>query len=257
MLAEQHSAVCVGPTNMPDLPASLQDAIFCRCDVKSQYSLAQTCRVFWNLYHHVKCVPLYPGCQPTYKYTACHKWRQDATEAAAARFARQFRADMPIKALKPTFLPDNDSCYHASLVGHLSQRHLHFLLQHPQPEQAWAYGYFSEHAVNRLDEALKVDANNATRIVLFTLKVYHSRQAGFSDDELDKLGAVFRSFPIHTRLWLWETPLAEGSDETVTLICEPYWQLMSPSKQASCMEWNTQDAESIDHVAELSEILDC
>ena len=173
-------------------------------------------------------------------------WRREVTNYAAARFSGRFRADMQLKPMNPTFLPSNDSCYHASVVGHLSQRHLQYLLQHPDPDS----GGFAEYAVGQLVEALKVDASNNTRVVLLTLKVYHSRQAGFSDDELDKLGAVFDSFPSHTRFWLWDSPL-----QPATLICEPVWQLLSPSKQVSCMYWDVQDPECIDAVAELSEVL--
>ena len=236
---------------MPDLPASLQEAIFCHCDSKSQFALAQTSKPFWKMYHTLKCISPYNGCQPTDYHTACRKWRRDATEAAAARFARQFRADMHLKALKPTFHPNDDSCYHASLVGHLTQMHLQFRFEHPQLQEAELHNCLSEIAVGRLHEALQVDAINATKVVMFTLQVYHSRQAGFSDAELDKLGAVFHTFPADASLWLLETPL-----EPATLMCEPVWQLLSPSKQASCMYWDTEDTESIFRVAQLSEVID-
>ena len=73
---------------------------------------------------------------------------------------------------------------------------------------------------------------------------------------LTSLGLCSDLFLFKLAFGFWETPLAEGSDEIVTLICEPYWQLMSPSKEISCMSWDTKDSLTIEHVAELSDILD-
>ena len=105
----------------------------------------------------------------------------------------------------------------------------------------------SEVAKQFLDKLQEV-SSNTTQVVMLTLKMYHSRQAGFTDEELDKLGGIFKFIPFEISCYL------RSSDFTpLILICEPVWQLLSPATHAIRMPWEMQD-ECVRYVAELSEI---
>ena len=100
--------------------------------------------------------------------------------------------------------------YHAALVGHFSQKHLQFILQYPE---ARSLGYeFSEciasHFHGMLDLSAPSNTSN-TNVVMLTLKLHHSRQGGFSDEQLDILGSFFQQVPCEVGFNVQSTP---GSD---------------------------------------------
>ena len=136
--------------------------------------------------------------------------------------------------------------YHAALVGHFSQKHLLFILQYP--EALYLAGEFCEllvashfHGILNLNAASNTSNTNA---VMLTLKLHHSRQDGFSDEQLDKLGSFFEHVPCETGFRVQRIP---GSE--VIQICEPVWQLIAPNGGIAHMYWHLEVAEMITHVA--------
>ena len=246
-----------GPTTLQALPASLQEAIFRLCDNKSQHALAQTCRLYWTLYRDLKCVSIWKGQQTTHFYTASVTWQNERTEEAARTLAGPFRANLVRKPLNSALFPDNNHCYHASLIGHLNQSHLLYILQHPKPAFTWRQGQFAAYAMGRYNEMLKVHPSTVDIVLVFTLQVYHSRQAGLSDDEHDKLSAYFQSFPAQICRCFSDQMLHAAADRhaPVKVVCEPVWQLISPSKVASCMYWDTEDPDYVHYVGDVSNLI--
>ena len=229
---------------MQHLPVSLQEAIF-RCDNDSQNVLGQTCQVFWRLYHELVCVQRSGSAQHN-SSTARAYWRIVSTEQSAATLARQFRVGMELRPLTTTMITGSSRCYHISLVGHLDLSHLKFILQHPDLLGADLHHAFGSRVANCLSRIIDLMSSQTTQVVMLTLKVYHSRQDGFSDFELDQLGRLFRALPDEISCYL-----AEADFEPLTLVCEPVWQLVSPAQVTSCMPWIVQDP---DYIAELSEV---
>ena len=240
-------AACAGQTSIQQFPASLQAAIFGLCDSGSQNSLAQTCQVFWRMYHRLLCVPHDDKSSLEDLHTACWMWRREASRLAATTLGNQLRADLEFKSLHSTLYPDINKCYHATLRGYFSQCQLQFILQQPQGLKHLST-WFSEAAATEFGEKIQVEMSPSlptAQIVIFTVKVYHNRQAGFSDDQLDKLGDMFGSLPNHVALYF-----AENIDHVI-FICEPRWQLISPSGHASCVSWHMDCVGSVDLVIEL------
>lgn len=238
---------------MQDLPVNLQEAIFSLCDLTSQHAMSQTCRRFWRFFHSVKYIPAWPDCMPEHYWTAYEQWHWDRTKTAAEWVADQvLRPEVDIKPLRNiTLFPHHDAFYHASLVGHLRQHHLQSMLQPPKPLGSFS-SFFAESAAHELVMKLEYNPTNAAQsgLFFFTLKVYHGRQAGFSDDELAKLGAVFNTLPYH----IW-SELVKVYAQPPHVMCGPIWQLVSPSGQCSSMGWDMQNSAFIHRVVELPELL--
>ena len=226
-----------------------KENIFRQSDLKSQHSLAQTSRLFWRHYKELPCVLPRPDWQFESRWTASRVWRIDCTRVAAARIAHRFRAQVQLKPLETTLVPNQDSMYHFSLVGHLSQKHLHFILQHPGKQERDLQWLSAERVVAGFADVFEVDPANDTKVVMLTMKVYHSRQAGYSDDELDQLSELLASVPGYLCCWLMDSEL-----DPVTLMCEPVWQLVGPAGSVNLMYWSLEDSEAISHVVELSEL---
>lgn len=246
-----------GPTSMQDLPVSVQEAIFNRCDHLSQHALASTSRLSWKFYHEVKCVSPHNSCFPDTFQTARWSWRTDCTLKAGKALSSPFRADVELKPMDSSMFLDKNSCYHATLVGYLGQRHLQFILQHPNPLHAHLHYHFALSAASHFTGKLVVDPSTADVVIAFTLTVFHSRQGGFSDDELDRLSSAFSSFPelvccnfVHQM----RNGGAADHDHPVKLVCEPVWQLLSPTKHASCMHWDTKNTLYVHFVGNVSEV---
>ena len=90
------------------------------------------------------------------------------------------------------------------------------------------------------------DANS--NVVMLTLKLYHSRQAGFTDTELDKLGDFFSEVPASAA-----SEAIPSAGTPLIMVCEPVWQLISPAGTIFRVYWGA-DPEVIDHVAKFSEL---
>ena len=199
------------------------------------------------MYHELICVqhdensPREEGL-----HTACWMWRREASRSAAKVLGNQFRADLELKPLCTPY-PHITSGYHATLRGYFSECQLQFILQHPQGPKHLSV-WFSEAAAAQFDEQLAVEVSSsqaANEVFIFTAKVYHNRQAGFSDDQLDKLGDLFGSLPDHLALYF------QKAMEPTTFICEPRWQLISPSGHASCVSWHMDLTECVHIVSEV------
>ena len=234
---------------LKDLPVDVKESVFRQCDLKSQHNLAQTSKLFWGLYKQLPCVLPRPGWRFETRWTASRMWRNDHTRVAAARLAHRFRAQVQLKPLEATLVPNQDSMYHFSLVGHLSQKDLQFILQHPSRKEHDLQWLFSERVVAGFADVFKVDPASDTKVVMLTLKVYHSRQVGCSDQDLDRLSEMFASVPGDLCCWLMDSEL-----DPVTLMCEPVWQLVGPAGSVSLMYWRLQDSEAIRHVVNLHEL---
>ena len=240
-------AACAGQTRIQQLPLSLQETVFSFCNSRSQHALAQTCQVFWRMYHELICVPSNENIPHEDPRTACWMWRREASKCAAIVLGGQCRADLELRPLRSTSYSHITSGYHATLRGYFSQCQLQFILQHPQGLKHLSL-WFAEAAAAQFDEKMEVDFNSSLGshyFCIFTAKVYHNRQAGFSDDQLDKLGDLFGSVPDHFALYFDEHM------QPMTFICEPAWQLISPSGHASCVSWHMHCMESVDIVTEV------
>ena len=135
---------------------------------------------------------------------------------------------------------------HASLVGHFGQ-HLNFILEHPEPAGHFLRLFFADLVTDCLSDKLDMsDANS--NVVMLTLKLYHSRQAGFTDTELDKLGDFFSEVPASAA-----SEAIPSAGTPLIMVCEPVWQLISPAGTVFRVYWGA-DPEVIDPVAKFSEL---
>lgn len=159
---------------MQHLPVSVREVIFCCCDDESQKALAQTSQAFWRSYCVLKCIPQCNKFIPDPYLTPRQHWRETCTKQAAALLASQFRNDLVLKPNLSAAFPDHDSCYHASLVGHLSTNHLRFILQHPNLLCAGLDHYFGSYVVDRFTDRLLAISSHATDVIMLMLKVYHT-----------------------------------------------------------------------------------
>ena len=194
--------------------------------------------------------PLFSQSGAVRSLTYCQHWRDVLTFQAAGKLGLQFRVDMELRPLTSSIFPGHDRCYHASLTGQISLSHLKFILQHPDLVGADFDRKFGSEVAEQFLDKLQEVSSNTTQVVMLTLKLYHSRQAGFTDEELDKLGSIFKFKFIPSEISCY----LRSSDFTpLILICEPVWQLLSPAKHVNYMPWEMQD-ECVRYVAELPEV---
>ena len=171
-----------GHLRVLDFPDTVIDALFRQCDLASQFALGQTSHALWQRY---KELTRDPQQTDPYQLTARDQWRHRQETKAAGNLTRRFRAEVAQRSLVSSLLPDMHTMLHASLSGHLSQKHLHFILEHPEPTGYFLRAVFAELVTGCLCGKLNMSVANSN-IVMLTLKLYHSRQAGFTDTELDK-----------------------------------------------------------------------
>ena len=197
------------------------------------------------MYHELICVPHDEMSAHEDLHTACWMWRREASRRAATVLGKQFRADMDLKVLHSTLYPDNTMGCHATLRGYFSQCQLQFILQHPQGPKHLSV-LFSEAAAQAFGDKMAMEMTGpAAHIIIFTVKVYHNKQAGFSDDQLEKLGDMFGSLPNHLASYFNEIM------EPLTFICEPSWHLIPPSAPAIYVSWRMDCTKSVHLVAEV------
>lgn len=150
--------------------------------------------------------------------------------------------------LDSTLAPGKDGMYHVSFVGHFSQMQLRLALQHP--DMGELQQQFASCVIGRSMDVLdELDPAPSANVIMLTLQLFHSRQDGFSDEELDKLGDLFACIPYQVSCWLIDSPF-----DPITFICEPIWQLMSPDMQVKRMYWDLDDHDTVTAVATLSDL---
>ena len=165
-----------GHLRLLDFPDKVVDALFRQCDLASQFALGQTSHALWQRYKELKRDP-----QPAnpYQLTACVEWRHHQEFEAARKLTGRFRAEVAQRSLVSSLLLDRHTMLHASLLGHFSQKHLNFILEHPEPAGRFLRLFFADLVKDCLSDKLDMsDANS--NVVMLTLKLYHSRQAGFT-----------------------------------------------------------------------------
>ena len=142
-----------------------------------------TSSFFWRIYGQLECLPPVETCPNPLgllRWTARKRWRYEHVSKAAASIARRLRANVHLMPLDSTMMAGKDGMYHVSLVGHFSQDQLQLALQHPGLEilQRTFASKVICHLCDVLDDLEPAPNNN---VIMLTLQLFHSRQAGFSD----------------------------------------------------------------------------
>ena len=213
-----------GGTALRDLPENVLELMFRCCSSTTQVSLAHTSQLFRKYW---KTLKLYEG--PSGLCVTCrNKHRQQLHDGAAA-IASRVNLLIYARRLEGPVLLDM-AVYCVCVSGHLGPRLLEYILQ----QQRLDFESLSQYTVESIMEDIGVEFNHvfgagelAGEAALLRLKLHHGRQAGLSDDELEKLSSFFASLPAHC--WCGQLGLCS--------ICEPVWQLIAPGGTSSSVHW--------------------
>ena len=240
-----------GGCSLLELPTNVLQEIFVWCGIEEQRLLAHSShifRTFWTtLQLHQDPVDAEGYEEKDISYLTAHRWWQRYIMSdGAEHLVMRIRTQSGLKPARAWLLPITQQVYHLSLVGHLSERHMQYILQQGSSDAALLNEQVIEQFENRIGDELRAGRPELHASAVFmTFKLHHSRQQGFTDSELDRLGTIFADLP-----WI-----LSGRTRMVDIrsICEPLWQLVSPHGQAIGMYWQVTRSRDVDYVAELAQ----
>ena len=177
--------------------------------------------------------------------TARDCWRTEQVERAAGHLASRIHLQSRVRPAKGPLLHKEQDLVHVSLIGSFCGKEGQYILQQDDTNLDWLGTDLMKLIGDPMSAQLS-DMQDETMDVgyaFFTLRLYHSRQAGFSDQELECFSKLFSGLPIEF--------IRTADEEGMSAICEPRWRLISPSAQVS-VQWHIL----LEHlqVAELAEV---
>ena len=238
--------------NLPDmrlLPVHIQERIFHYCDLASQRTLGTQSSCFRPLWHKRRTAKDEAGKQRV--SSACEDWRAQKMEEAARNFAcKTIRAQVVKKHIHRVPEYHGSSTLHVSVEGHLDQRQLAYILQ-LQPDCLSILGF--KIGVFCLKYAKwpiqSSDMDDLGESMFMSFKLSCRRQAGLSDDELERLEVLFLRLP--ECLVDLRNSYRRFSD--VLVACEPMWRCSTSVMAGAAMRWSIPD--EVDFTSEATDIL--
>ena len=234
----QSQSSCTGggqPATLGGLPEAVLGLIFIRCSLQAQRRLAHATRMFRNIW---KCLELPPTVHFSERErTASSRWALVQKTNMLGEFRSALRLDIDERPCETTLLPGNEHLQCASLVGHLSQ----ILLQTAVVE---GFGKLPQEDLGsvlcEVFGACHFPVEESNDTFLLTFKLTHSRQAGFSNAELDALGFFFRHVPATFAQWV----KLHGRQKRAYVVCPPNWHLIAPDGSSLKAFWLVADQKN-------------
>ena len=244
-----------GMTGLGTLPHSVLEIIFRNCHLEDQWALAQTSHNFRELWGTLVVYRLWDDLDSPPSVTAHTLWLRVQARRTAHALARRFCAEMYQKPLESSVF-NEDFIYHTSVTGHFGQKELQLILYPGSPYIQLLSEYFTKRIIHLLSPAQAAFSDlddsyipGGTAVFMLTFQLHHSRQTGFTAEELDILGDFIAPLPNAYAPWVLEP---ENFNRHV--ICAPAWQLISPAGQVLACYWDIASRIHISRVADLSEL---
>lgn len=219
-----------GRTELTDFPLSILEAIYRLADYETQTNLAQSLHVFRGFWKTLRICEGYV-CSDWVTMTGrslCWDRMVKGAEVLASRFSVGAHT-----ADSDNYLMLGNTRYCISLNGHFGPRHLRYIMQQDLQDARCLGRRVMRILVQNMKAGFDDMFGNDERVastVLLRFKLYHGRQEGLSDDELERLSIVFTSMPASFGNWCHE--------ERLLSMVEPVWQIVSPAGSTLYAHWH-------------------
>ena len=229
---------------LPDvrsLPVNIQEKIFFNCDAASQKTLAASTSCFRHFWHKAWTSTDRYGQQCA--SSSCERFRADNMDKAAQKLNHKcMRGQIVRKAIHTDRAPESHTLHgldtlHFDVQGHFGQQELAYILQ-LQPEFLNALGY-------KLGTELIMysswpdqghDLAESSGSMFMSLQLSCRRQAGLTDNELERLEALFFRLP-QCLLDFKDRKHDDFIGHEVAIVCEPMWQCSTSPTALAAMQW--------------------
>ena len=244
-----HTDAAAGHTGLKDLPLSALEAIYTFADHKTKKSLAQTSHIFRGFWKTLRiCEGCVRNCPTKVTMTGCTLYHDSLLQGAEV-LARHISVGAYTIDTSGSRLILGETQYYISLNGHFGPRHLSYIMQQDTKDLQCLAGWTAGTVMQKIKAGFNSMFRDGERLaasVLLRLKLYHGRQDGVSDDELERISMLFARLPWNFNNWCEEQVLVS--------VIEPVWQVVSPGGTTVLAHWDARSS-ACDLVVDLHSLL--